>query len=232
MTTTREAALEAALKLARNRLQSCAIDHPTGSLEMYERSEWADEATAALSTPATEPQGYVDGLVMGDTLIRALQDAIEGECDGLAIDDAQAASIIDHMFVARPAPQPAADTRVVTVWRWRYNRDTEPYDWKYSQIEMMLDDDITAQPLFTATPAPSDKIAYTQVIGEVGDAYIKSVAFKGEHHLPAQFRWHELWDAMQAAALTEPQSDAVRALVEAACDALLQMTDRPAVPRP
>ena len=61
MTTTREAALEAALKLARNRLQACAIDHPTGSREMAERSEWADEATAALSTPATEPQRYVEG---------------------------------------------------------------------------------------------------------------------------------------------------------------------------
>ena len=105
MTTTREAALEAALKLARNRLQACAIDYPTGSREMAERSEWADEATAALSTPATEPQGYVEGMREAARIVDERYAAGEMGNPGHHIIQALA---------ARPAPQPAADTRVVT----------------------------------------------------------------------------------------------------------------------
>lgn len=139
-TTTREAALEAALKLARNRLQACAIDHPTGSREMYERSRWADEATAALSrlsTPATEPQGYVEG-----PQFRALKTCKgcahfkseywrEPSGDGETYDSGTSADCLKDgrsistyhgsepappdwcPIAARPAPQPAADTRVV-----------------------------------------------------------------------------------------------------------------------
>ena len=140
MTTTREAALEAALKLARNRLQACAIDHPTGSREMYERSRWADEATAALSrlsTPATEPQGYVEG-----PQFRALKTCKgcahfkseywrEPSGDGETYDSGTSADCLKDgrsistyhgsepappdwcPIAARPAPQPAADMRVV-----------------------------------------------------------------------------------------------------------------------
>ena len=137
MTTTREAALEVALTLARNRLQACAIDHPTGSREMAERSEWADEATAALSTPATEPQGYVVG-----PQFRALKTCKgcahfkseywrEPSGDGETYDSGTSADCLKAgrsistyhgsepappdwcPLAARPAPQPAADTRVV-----------------------------------------------------------------------------------------------------------------------
>lgn len=38
-----------ALTVAANRLDRCAIDHPAGSREMSERSEWAEEARAAMS---------------------------------------------------------------------------------------------------------------------------------------------------------------------------------------
>ena len=127
MTTTREAALEAALKLARNRLQACAIDHPTGSREMAERSEWADEATAALSTPATEPQGYVEGQDINDAICAALGDAMDctrvweawhygtmsDEDFVLVRDDAsrvdEIVDAINKALASRPAPQPAAE---------------------------------------------------------------------------------------------------------------------------
>jgi hypothetical protein len=124
-TTTREAALEAALKLARNRLQACAIDYPTGSREMAERSEWADEATAALSTPATEPQGYMEGLGLKrivEEIDGAMKHGTWRDEHGMRLKDTPEWVAFYNALAARPAPQPAADTRVVTVAqleRWR-----------------------------------------------------------------------------------------------------------------
>lgn len=40
--------LEAALTLAANRLQSCAVDYTPNSRPFFQTSEWADEARAAL----------------------------------------------------------------------------------------------------------------------------------------------------------------------------------------
>ncbi len=48
---TREQALEAALKLAANRLRMTAIEAVPGTRQFYERGEWADEADAALAMP-------------------------------------------------------------------------------------------------------------------------------------------------------------------------------------
>lgn len=56
-----------ALKLAANRLHRCAIDHPMGSREQIERSEWAQEARAALGqshSPATVERELVEALAM------------------------------------------------------------------------------------------------------------------------------------------------------------------------
>ena len=39
-------------------------------------------------------------------------------------------------------------------------------------------------------------IPYTSEMGEAGDAYIRSKAYRGQYNLPVQFRWHELFDAM------------------------------------
>jgi len=53
---SRIAALTEALTLARNRMQMCVLDHPANSRAWFERSEWADDATSALTTdkePAT-----------------------------------------------------------------------------------------------------------------------------------------------------------------------------------
>jgi len=65
MTTTREAAMEAALREAGDVIQSY---HSTTGIDLGDASRmpfYADtiaKIDAALSTPATEPQGYVEGL--------------------------------------------------------------------------------------------------------------------------------------------------------------------------
>lgn len=47
----REAELVGALRLARNRLQMCAVDAvASGNLRAYEWSEWADQTSAALKS--------------------------------------------------------------------------------------------------------------------------------------------------------------------------------------
>jgi cytochrome c2 len=51
---TREQELEAALKLAANRLRMTAIEAVPGTRQFYERGEWADEADAALAMPPAQ----------------------------------------------------------------------------------------------------------------------------------------------------------------------------------
>ena len=48
---------------------------------------------------------------------------------------------------------------------------------------------------------------YTDAIGSAGEQYVRSVAFQGQHHLPALFRWSELWDAMNKAASSLETTD-------------------------
>ena len=187
MTTTREAALEAALTLARNRLQACAIDHPTGSREMYERSEWADEATAALSTPATEPHGYVEiAKDRADWLLDAVActtqnrqflrgepeyDEVAGEA--ILLNAEKAISVaISRALAARPAPQPAADTRAdyaaalsyasslaETLHDKHYSRNVS-WNPLHDLLGLLTQiDNMVAGIIGDATPAPSDKIA-------------------------------------------------------------------------
>lgn len=56
----------------------------------------------------------------------------------------------------------------------------------------------------TAAPAMPE---YETRIGEAGQRYIESVALNKTHTLPAQFRWHELWEAMLAAASAQGDGD-------------------------
>lgn len=44
-----------------------------------------------------------------------------------------------------------------------------------------------------------DHVPYIRAIGDAGSAYIKSLGLNGDAALPATFRYHELWDAMNAA---------------------------------
>jgi hypothetical protein len=50
-------------------------------------------------------------------------------------------------------------------------------------------------------------LLYTAEVGEAGEQYIRSVAFDGRHHLPAQFRWSDLWDALNRAARSAAPKD-------------------------
>lgn len=43
--------------------------------------------------------------------------------------------------------------------------------------------------------------AYTTAVGEAGSDYMKSVSLDGRYHLSGTFRWYELWDAMNRAAV-------------------------------
>lgn len=114
MTTTREAALEAALRAAQDHIRS-GSDHDYPLL---------DDIDAALSTPATEPQAYVEGLEAA--CAKTYDTLCEGFCTDISVGYCDKAMIADcggcqsrAALAARPAPQPAADTRVVVkplVW--------------------------------------------------------------------------------------------------------------------
>lgn len=151
MTTTREAALEAALK----RLATAVCFGDGGALgidmsksplgrEILARMKFAE---TALSTTDTEPHGYVAGLE--DLLRWNIQGgALVSHDEGRLVLYAD----IEHALVASP-DQPAADTRVVTVdqmQEWRTIIRAEGYD---ETSEAMW------QIICNATTAPSDKIA-------------------------------------------------------------------------
>lgn len=57
-----------------------------------------------------------------------------------------------------------------------------------------------AQAVQAAAPSKVAPLpAFTREMGEAADRYLMSVAFKGDHILPAQFRWFDCWAAMTAA---------------------------------
>lgn len=62
---TREQALEAALKLAANRLRMTAIEAVPGTRQFYQRGEWADEADAALAMTPTQGVDFTRGWEAG-----------------------------------------------------------------------------------------------------------------------------------------------------------------------
>lgn len=109
MTTTREAALEAALnKIIEMNVQYCVDRY--GDAAKAEEMGCVSTARAALSTPATEPQGYVEGLEAALRLIG--KDTEYAPDEGVV--PSNVAKIANRALAARP-DQPAADTRVVTV---------------------------------------------------------------------------------------------------------------------
>ena len=121
MTTTREAALEQALKAM---LQSVcgptgfaeAVRHNSGHAYPWHSLDAAEaQARAAISTPATEPQGYVEAAEWMRSEARTYPVGHESKerCQSTYNWMWWCAKRLDE--AARPAPQPAADTRLVTV---------------------------------------------------------------------------------------------------------------------
>jgi len=155
MTTTREAALEAALQAAQAHIRS-GSDHDYPLL---------DDIDAALSTPATEPQGYVEGYCKGiDDAVRRY-DVMSGPDTWDCYFMAKKSMLALKDFAARPAPQPAADTRVVD----RHDL-VEWANVMADNGQNVIANDIRAI-IGTATPAPSDKIAEAAqvLLGALGD---------------------------------------------------------------
>jgi len=198
MTTTREAALEAALREITRRQKSILADISSAhSNRGAGASGWMREddmdfmsdlekafakAEDALSTPATEPQGLVENDTIDSfclTLRRLVSDAYaerdrfgqigatirvnalhygatNAEVDAMLSGEISFVNWIADKVETRPAPQPAADTRLVPAWQlkqWSDQIDTlDPY------AAMIIQAEIRAI-IGTATPAPSDKIA-------------------------------------------------------------------------
>lgn len=200
--TTREAALEAfAKEAARKDVGPSTTTQP----EWFWRDRlfWLREAAdKALSTPATEPQGYVEGLeratkhdaACGWTLAPAVIGAIRKEAGEWADEaDLEAVEVIalaveSRILAARPAPQSAADTRVVTVAqleRW----ESAIYDMGYAVNSSMCDGvegEIHAI-IGTATPAQSDKIAEALAKQTSGGERQK---YSGFGHMLFEASWH------------------------------------------
>ena len=189
MTTTREAALEAALKLAQSCHGKMLLTDPPKEAWKHHRVD--DVIAAALATPATEPQGYVEWLEAAikaipncqqcgsqDTIREmvslaarpAPQPAREPLGDGIT-DDTDA---IQARFDKRPAPQPAADTQVVTPQEAAqviYDLTSANRELWDRAVDAAEDTHIAgasfnkvfgnalATIIGNATPAPSDKIA-------------------------------------------------------------------------
>jgi len=108
MTTTREAQLVKALRDCRNTLADIAEGRDWGAIE-----DQIADADAAL---ATEPQGYVEGL---EAAAKAVIDRWETPNWKDAEPTGTVIYALRDALAARPAPQPAADTRVVVkplVW--------------------------------------------------------------------------------------------------------------------
>ena len=184
MTTTREAALEAALQeiMSSDSYESReTFDGSNKHVVITKFGEFGQIAHDAISTPATEPQGYVEG-----PQFRALKTCKgcahfkseywrEPSGDGETYDSGTSADCLKDgrsistyhgsepappdwcPIAARPAPQPAVDTRVE---KWDDMRSVS-----VSQLEtLMAFSDYRGNAMLkaiigTATPAPSDKIA-------------------------------------------------------------------------
>ena len=88
-------------------------------------------AVAALSTPATEPQGYVEGV----------EAVLQHVADGHPKDFTENYIIARAALAARPDPQPAADTRVVTVAQLEaMHKEAEGYPSGMKKLRAMLRD--------------------------------------------------------------------------------------------
>ena len=147
-TTTREAALEAALQeiLSSDSYESReTFDGSNKHVVITKFGEFGQIAHDALATPATEPQGYVEGMREAARIVDERYAAGEMGNPGHHIIQALA---------ARPAPQPAADTRVVTdamiVKIWGLAQQYDPDEMFIELVRAIIG---------TATPSPSDKIA-------------------------------------------------------------------------
>lgn len=201
MTTTREAALEAALQAIADLSNKSGIEfkrlHPMLSAALDKRlvEHWSDVlsefADAALSTPATEPQGYVEGVaaIEIEELIEGLLDAQQdinlaanelmrqSLCDASALID-KTEKLLRQTLAARPAPQPAADTRVVPLHRLQV--------WLDCLVSSEIKAEIRAI-IGNATPAPSDKIAEAARVREQAEVLCQIEIDRGDRNAQHQY---------------------------------------------
>lgn len=115
MTTTREAALEAALRELRGNIGCAALVKNPAGIRIRA------QADAALSTPATEPQGYAAGLEAAMSAIKKVPCDFRQSAYALAVD-----AVAVLIQAAHPAPQPAApDAKTAAAIRMVIGTKTE-----------------------------------------------------------------------------------------------------------
>lgn len=88
-----------------------------------------------------------------EKMVEAMKNAIEGECDGLAINDQQAKAILE--FVLSPAPVSAEPQPEPVAWRWQWkNGHFHPTDdlWMPCLKRPAFDPSKNIEPLFTYPP--------------------------------------------------------------------------------
>lgn len=113
-----------------------------------------------------------------------------------------ASRILGALVTPPPASRADAALRAARPVGWfGFCQSTGEYTAEWCSVEPA--EPYGFHPLYAA-PQPDIPFEYTDAMGVAGDAYIASVAFKGQHDLPAQFRWRDLWASMRRAALSTP----------------------------
>lgn len=88
-------------------------------------AEFIDRLRAALARSGQAASGSSQG-ARSDEHVRRLQDAIEGECDGLAIDEHHARAILEYVLGGVGQPEaPTAAPLVRDAARYRFLRDND-----------------------------------------------------------------------------------------------------------
>lgn len=149
-----------------------------------------DSQLAAAGVPCPEipdgvtPPGVLQAYSDAHRAYKDPRDALQAHAAGL-----RAVLILDRKQCPRvPAPPHGLD-RLIAAW----------INAGYRGSAMLLEGGMKLQTLSLAAATPSLP-PYSPEIGAAADRYLMSVAFRGDHILPAMFQWGECWRAMVAAA--------------------------------
>ncbi len=103
-------------------------------------------------------------------MIEALKAAIEGECDGLAIDDQHANAVLDYVLSAL-SPAPVSEPEPVA---WRDPKSFGDED-GFLRVRVSGPSGVETQPLFTSPPDLAAEIArLREALEQVKDAIMRA----------------------------------------------------------
>ena len=167
----------------------------------------ADAVAALLQSTPAEPQAGVeltDALIAAEAVRKSLAEKYQqgidtnsadmgGNCDWARLEGAvkvvQALRALNQRQAVKA--EPVLGISVDKAGRIDY------HDWVSASLPAG-DYKLYTEPLSAAQGVPE----YNWFVGKAGDEYIQSVAYKGQHTLPAQFRWNDLFNVLLKAALS------------------------------